>query len=73
MTKIPGIKPAIRVSSVVNTAPKTQQLKIGNSGLPYEMPLDSFHKEQDLINKLDPSTPFENARRAIQNSLESFK
>lgn len=72
MTKIPKIgNPLLVKKTVQNVAQK--EAKIGGSGLPIEMPLDTFHKEQEALNKLDPSTPFDNALRKIQNELLSYK
>lgn len=71
MTKIPGIG-KIPVRSVLENTPK-RNIKIGESGLPLEMPLDTFQKEKQLINKLEPSTPYNNALNSIQNKLLSLK
>lgn len=73
MAKIPGISNIIPVRGVVMNAPKTEKIKIGKSGLPVEMPLDTFHKEQEVINLLNPATPYENALREIQNKLAQFE
>lgn len=71
MTKIPGIG-KIPVRSVLENTPK-RNIKIGENGLPLEMPLDTFQKEKQLINKLEPSTPYNNALNSIQNKLLSLK
>ena len=48
---------------------KQEKVRIGKSGLPLEMPLDTFEKELDIINKLDPAAPFERSVYEIQNKL----
>lgn len=72
MTKIPAIGKSLSVSGVIKKTPK-HTIKLGGSGLPLEEPLDTFQKEQQLINMLDPSTPFNNALNSIENKLLSFK
>ena len=72
MVKFPKINNHLPVNNSARNLTK-KEIKIGSSGLPIEMPLDTFHKEQEALNKLDPSTPFENAMRKIQNELLSYK
>lgn len=64
------IAPIIRRSAVNTRVDKIQKIKISeNSGLPYEMPLDSFQKESELINMLHPATPMYNAEKQIENLM----
>lgn len=71
MVKIPEIKGG-SIHAAVNNIRKPE-MKIGKSGLPLELPVDTFQKEQQIINKLNPATAYDNALRKIQNSLLSMK
>lgn len=58
------------IVSRLTVKPLAEKIKISaKSGLPYEMPLDSFQKEAELINILHPATPMYNAEKQIENSL----
>lgn len=57
-----GSRPAVR-----NAIREMQ--KRTSSGLPKEMPLDDFRRETEIINKLDPATPYQNALNDIENQI----
>lgn len=68
MPKIPAIGSQSAVKKVV---PKIASAS--KSGLPKELPLDTYQHEAEIINKLHPATQFYNAEKQIQNAINGFK